>query len=44
MNASGKKSRAGSIEAPIGRAYPEKEHIKFIRIAIHFLGRGWPSK
>jgi hypothetical protein len=34
----------GSIEVPIDREYPNKEHINFPHIAIHFYGRGWPSK
>ncbi len=34
----------GSIEVPIDREYPHEEHINFPNIAIHFYGRGWPSK
>jgi hypothetical protein len=38
------KSRIGSIEVPIDMAYTDKQPVKFPRIAIHFNGRGWPSK
>jgi hypothetical protein len=41
---SGNKSPMGSIEVPIDREYPEEEPVKALQIAIHFNGRGWPSK
>jgi hypothetical protein len=34
----------GSIEVAIYRAYPDEQHAKFPHKAIHFYGRGWPSK
>jgi hypothetical protein len=33
-----------SIDVPIEREYPDKEPAKPSKIAIHFYGRGWPSK
>jgi hypothetical protein len=41
---SGNKIRIGSIEVPFDREYPDKELVKFPKKAIHFFGRGWPSK
>jgi hypothetical protein len=38
------KNLIGSIEVPFDREYPEKELVKFSRIAIHFYERDWPSK
>ncbi len=40
----GKKSPMGSIEVPIDREYPHKELVNACQIAIHFYGRGLPSK
>jgi hypothetical protein len=39
-----KKSPLGSIEVPIDREYPHDELVNEFQIAIHFDGRGWPSK
>ncbi len=41
---SGNKIRPGSIEVPIDREYPDENPVKASQIAIHFNGRGWPSK
>ncbi len=41
---SGNKSRMGSSDAPIDRSHPGKQHTEFVRIAIGFNGRGWPSE
>jgi hypothetical protein len=40
----GNKSPMGLIEIPIDREYPDKELVNASQIAIHFYGRGWPSK
>jgi hypothetical protein len=41
---SGNKSPMGSIEVLIDRAHLYEQHTKFTYKAIHFYGRGWPSK
>jgi hypothetical protein len=41
---SGNKSPMGSIEVPIDKEYPHEEHNNRFQIAIHFYGRGCPSK
>jgi hypothetical protein len=41
---SGNKNPIGSIEVPIDREYPNAKPARIPPIAIHFYGRGWPSK
>ena len=41
---SGNKSPMGSIEVPIDSKCPDEELVNFLRLEIHFYGRGWPSK
>jgi hypothetical protein len=38
------KIRIESIKVPIDRSHPDAQYVKFPHIAIHFYGRGWPSK
>jgi hypothetical protein len=40
----GNKIQMGSIEVPIDTEYPDEEPFKGLKIALHFYGRGWPSK
>ncbi len=40
----GNKGRVGSIEVPFDRAHPEKQHIHFPNITIHFNWCGWLLK